>query len=47
MKKYLVLSLATSCCLFGSEVYDLGVIEVSAKADIHTLSTDTAGQCKR
>lgn len=46
MKKPLMLSLTATCCLFGAEVYDLGVIEVSAKADIHATSTDSVDSKK-
>ena len=44
MKRHLALSLTAICCLSASEVYDLGVIEVSAKSDIHAISTDTSSQ---
>ena len=44
MKRHLFLSLAASCCLMGAEIYNLGVVEVSAKSDIHELSTNTVSQ---
>ena len=44
MKRHLFLSLAASCCLMRAEIYNLGVVEVSAKSDIHAISTDTSSQ---
>lgn len=44
MKRHLFLSLVASCCLMGAEIYNLSVVEVSAKSDIHAISTDTSSQ---